>query len=202
MGGSADLASFQGAFHKFHFELVFGFRWGYQWAAMRLHNAKVPELARQIVDALLADRDIETESPGEVRADVQSVLEQYIRDEQQVLDRAKEVLQARGLPPSELPRLRRMVSQERGIKLGDEAIDYVLDQLVEMLMHSQNVDEIYADDVTLRRKMRDPLRKHAQIDDDVQAEVRSHLKHVKEGTALWEVEYQRMLEDIRRRKGL
>jgi uncharacterized protein len=169
---------------------------------MRLHNAKVPELARQIVDALLAEGDIETEKPGEVRADVQSVLEQYIRDEQQVLDRAKEVLQARNLPPSELPRLKRMVSQERGIKLGDEAIDYVLDQLVEMLMHSQNVDEIYADDITLRRKMRDPLRKHAQIDDDVQAEVRSQLKHVKEGTALWEVEYQRMLEDIRRRKGL
>ena len=169
---------------------------------MRLHNAKVPELARQIVDALLTEGDIETEKPGEVRADVQSVLEQYIRDEQQVLDRAKEVLQARNLPPSELPRLKRMVSQERGIKLGDEAIDYVLDQLVEMLMHSQNVDEIYADDITLRRKMRDPLRKHAQIDDDVQAEVRSQLKHVKEGTALWEVEYQRMLEDIRRRKGL
>jgi uncharacterized protein len=171
-------------------------------AAMRLHSAKLPELARQIVDVLLAEGDIETESPAEVRADVQAVLEQYIRDEQQVLDRAKEVLQARSLPPSELPRLKRMVSQERGIKLGDEAIDYVLDQLVEILMHSRNVDEIYADDITLRRKMRDPLRKHAQIDDDVQAEVRSQLKHVKEGSALWEVEYQRMLEDIRRRKGL
>jgi uncharacterized protein len=171
-------------------------------AAMRLHNAKLPELARQIVDVLLAQGDIEAGSPAEVRADVQAVLDQYIRDEQQVLDRAKEVLQARGLPPGELPRLKRMVAQERGIKLGDEAIDYVLDQLVEMLMHSQNVEEIFADDITLRRKMRDPLRKHAQIDDEVQAEVRSQLKHVKEGSALWEVEYHRMLEDIRRRKGL
>jgi hypothetical protein len=171
-------------------------------AAMRLHHAKVPELARQIVDVLLAQGDVETEAPAEVRADVQAVLEQYIRDEQQVVDRAKEVLATRNLPPGELPRIRRMISQERGIKIGDEAIDYVLDQLVEMLMHSQNVDEIYADDVTLRRKMRDPLRKHAQIDDEVQAEVRSQLKHDKEGSALWEVEYQRMLEDIRRRKGL
>ena len=137
-----------------------------------------------------------------MRADVQAVLEQYIRDEQQVVERAKEVLLARSLPASELPRLKRMVSQERGIKLGDKAIDYILDQLIEMLMHSQNVDEIYADDITLRRKMRDPLRKHIQIDDEVQAEVRNQLKHVKEGSALWEVEYQRMLEDIRRRKGL
>jgi hypothetical protein len=169
---------------------------------MRLHSAKVPDLAKQIVDSLLVQGDVESENPGEVRADVQAVLEQYIRDEQQVLERAKEVLAARGLPPTELPRIKRLVSQERGIKLGDEAIDYVLDQLVEMLMHSQSVDEIYADDVTLRRKMRDPLRKHALLDDELHAEVKSQLKHVKEGSTLWEIEYQRMLEDIRRRKGL
>ena len=169
---------------------------------MRLHSAKVPELAKQIVDSLLAQGDVESEKPAEVRADVQAVLEQYIRDEQQIVERAREVLAARGLPANELPRIKRLVAQERGIKLGDEAIDYVLDQLIEMLMHSQNVDEIYADDVTLRRKMRDPLRKHAQLDDEIHAEVKGQLKHVKEGSTLWEVEYQRMLEDIRRRKGL
>ena len=33
-------------------------------------------------------------------------------------------------------------------------------------------------------------------------EVRGQLKHVQEGTGLWEVEYRRMMEDVRRRKGL
>jgi hypothetical protein len=169
---------------------------------MRLHSAKIPDLAKQIVDSLLVQGDVESVNPSEVRADVQAVLEQYVRDEQQIVERAKEVLAARGLPPTDLSRIRRLVAQERGIKIGDEAIDYVLDQLIEMLMHSQSVDEIFADDVTLRRKMRDPLRKHAQIDDELHAEVKNQLKHVKEGSTLWEVEYQRMLEDIRRRKGL
>jgi hypothetical protein len=169
---------------------------------MRLHSAKIPDLAKQIVDSLLVQGDVESDNPGEVRADVQAVLEQYVRDEQQIVERAKEVLAARGLPPTDLSRIRRLVAQERGIKIGDEAIDYVLDQLIEMLMHSQSVDEIFADDVTLRRKMRDPLRKHAQLDDELHAEVKNQLKHVKEGSTLWEVEYQRMLEDIRRRKGL
>jgi hypothetical protein len=169
---------------------------------MRLHSAKIPDLAKQIVDSLLVQGDVESDNPSEVRADVQAVLEQYVRDEQQIVERAKEVLAARGLPPTDLSRIRRLVAQERGIKIGDEAIDYVLDQLIEMLMHSQSVDEIFADDVTLRRKMRDPLRKHAQIDDELHAEVKNQLKHVKEGSTLWEVEYQRMLEDIRRRKGL
>jgi hypothetical protein len=169
---------------------------------MRLHSAKIPDLAKQIVDSLLVQGDVESDNPSEVRADVQAVLEQYVRDEQQIVERAKEVLAARGLPPTDLSRIRRLVAQERGIKIGDEAIDYVLDQLIEMLMHSQSVDEIFSDDVTLRRKMRDPLRKHAQIDDELHAEVKNQLKHVKEGSTLWEVEYQRMLEDIRRRKGL
>jgi len=169
---------------------------------MRLHSAKIPDLAKQIVDSLLVQGDVESDNPSEVRTDVQAVLEQYVRDEQQIVERAKEVLAARGLPPTDLSRIRRLVAQERGIKIGDEAIDYVLDQLIEMLMHSQSVDEIFADDVTLRRKMRDPLRKHAQLDDELHAEVKNQLKHVKEGSTLWEVEYQRMLEDIRRRKGL
>jgi hypothetical protein len=169
---------------------------------MRLHRAKVPDLARQIVDALLAQGEIETQSSAEVQQDVKAVLDQYMRDEQQVVDRTKEVLAARNLPATEFARVKRLVAQEFAIKVGDEAIDYLLEQLVEMLMHSQNVDEVYADDATLRRRMRDPLRQHAQIDEEVHAEVRSHLKHVKEGSTIWEVEYQRMLEDIRRRKGL
>jgi hypothetical protein len=130
------------------------------------------------------------------------VLNQYVRDEQEVSERAKELLASRGLPQSEYSKLRRLVSEERKIKLGDEAIDYLLDQLVEMLMHSQNVDEIYAEDVELRRKMREPLRKQVAEEQELVAEVRARLKHVQEGSSLWEVEYRRMMEDIKRRKGL
>jgi hypothetical protein len=32
--------------------------------------------------------------------------------------------------------------------------------------------------------------------------VRGRLKHVKEGTSMWEIEYRRMMDDIKRRKGL
>jgi hypothetical protein len=71
-----------------------------------------------------------------------------------------------------------------------------------MLMHSANVEEIFAEDYELRRKLRDPLRKQAAVDQEIDAEVRSKIKHVKEGTSVWEVEYRRMMDDIKRRKGL
>lgn len=169
---------------------------------MRLHSAKVPQIASEMIDPLVKAGDIETESPNEVKADIEAVLNQYIRDEQEVSDRAKDFLAARGLGQGELNRIKKLMADERKIKIGEDAIDYLLDQLVEMLMHSANVDEIFAEDYVLRRKMRDPLRKQLGEEQDLQAEVRERLKHVQEGTALWEVEYRRTLEDIKRRKGL
>ncbi len=169
---------------------------------MRLYSAKVPQVASEIVSALTAEGDIECEAPKEVQLDIEAVLNQYVADEQEVNDRARDMAAQRNLPPSELGRLRRLLASEKGIKLGDEAIDYLLDQLLEMLMHSGNVDEIYAEDVVLRRKMRGPLRKQAQAEDELEQQVRGQLKHVQEGTSMWEIEYRRMMEDIKRRKGL
>ncbi|MFC1641126.1 DUF507 family protein [Myxococcota bacterium] len=169
---------------------------------MRLHSAKLPQVASEMVSALMAQKAIESEQPREVELDVQSVLAQYVRDEQDVADRARDLATARGLPPGELGRLKRLAADERGIKVGDEAIDYLLDQLVEILMHSTHVDEVFAEDVDLRRIMRTPLRKQATEEENLINEVRGRLKHVQEGTSLWEVEYRRMMDDVRRRKGL
>ena len=169
---------------------------------MRLHSPRVPAIAGEMLKALLDAKDIETQSPAEVRADVVAVLEQYIKDEQAATERAKDLVASRGLPQTEYPRIRKLVAEESGIKIGDDAIDYLLDQLVEMLMHSSNVDEVFAEDYELRRKMRDPLRKQIVEEQAFEQEVRGRLKHVQEGTGIWEIEYRRMMEDIRRRKGL
>jgi hypothetical protein len=169
---------------------------------MRLHSGKVPDIAAQMVHAIVSAGDIETEAVKEVELDVQAVLNQYITDEQEVSDKARDVVAQRSLPPTELGRIKKLLADERKIKIGDEAIDYLLDQLVEMLMHSANVDEVFAEDFELRRKLREPLRKQVAQEAEIDAEVRSKIKHVKEGTAVWEVEYRRMLDDIKRRKGL
>ena len=169
---------------------------------MRLHGPRVPQIAHEMVTALVKGKDIETESPKEVQADIEAVLNQYVRDEQAVQERAKDMMAARGLSQNELPRLKKLVADEKHIKLGDDAIDYLLDQLLEMLMHSANVEEVFSEDYELRRKMRDPLRKQLAEEQALEAEVRGHLRHVQEGTGLWEVEYRRMMEDIKRRKGL
>ena len=169
---------------------------------MKLHSARVPQMAAEMLDGILKAKDIETDAPAEVRADIEAVLNQYIRDELAVTEKAKDLVAQRSLPQSEFSRIKKLVADERKIKLGDDGVDYLLDQLVEMLMHSGNVEEVFAEDYELRRKMREPLRKQLAEEQSLVDEVRGQLKHVQEGTGLWEVEYRRMMEDVRRRKGL
>jgi uncharacterized protein len=169
---------------------------------MRLYSGKVPAIATEAVRVLLASNDIEAQSPKQVEADVSAVLNQYLTDEREVSERAKDLLERTNKPHTEYPRLRQLAAEERGIKLGDDALDYLLDQVVEMLMHSNNVDEVYVEDVELRRKMAPIFKKHMALDTTLDAEVRGQLRHVKEGTREWEIEYARVLEQVKRRKGL
>jgi uncharacterized protein len=169
---------------------------------MRLYSGKVSAIATEVVRALLASNDVEAETPKEVEADIAAVLNQYLADERDVNDRAKDVLERTGKPQTEYQRVRALVAEEKGIKVGDETLDYLLDQVVEMLMHSGNVDEVYVEDLELRRRMAPVFKRHMAVDSSLDADVRAQLKHVREGTRDWEIEYAKVLEQVKRRKGL
>jgi hypothetical protein len=69
-------------------------------------------------------------------------------------------------------------------------------------MHSNNVDEVFAADVELRRKMAPIFKKHMAVDATLDAEVRAQLRHVREGSRDWEIEYTKVMEQVKRKKGL
>jgi hypothetical protein len=169
---------------------------------MRLFSSKVPTIATECVRALLAAKDIEAESPKEVEADIESVLNNYLSMEKEVNERTKDLLERTNRGPQEFGRVRTQIAETKGIKVGDETLDYLLDQVVEIFHHSHNVDEIYAEDVALRRRMAPVFKKNMMLDTELDNEVRLQLKHVKEGSSTWDVEYQRVLEQLKRRKGI
>lgn len=169
---------------------------------MRLYSGKIQSISSEVVRTLLASNDIEAESPKKVEADVSAVLAQYVNDEREVNDRAKDVLERTGKANTEYSRVRQLVAEEKGIRVGDETLDYLLDQVVEMLMHSNHVDEVFVEDVELRRKMAPIFKRHMAVDSAVDADVRAQLRHVREGTREWEVEYSRVLEQVKRKRGL
>ena len=169
---------------------------------MRLFSGKIAALSDEIVKALAENSDIECASRKEVAKDVESVFSSYLHTEKEVNEKSKDLLEGRGLPPSEFNRVRRLTAEQKGIKVGDEMMDYLLDQLIEILMHSSNVDEVFVEDHELRRRMRPILKKYLDVDEALDTEVRGKLKHVQEGSRTWDVEYQRVMGDIQRRKGL
>jgi hypothetical protein len=169
---------------------------------MRLYAAKIPTIASEVVRVLVASKDIEAEAPREVESDVQSVLTNYLSIEKEVNDRAKDMLERTGRPTSDFQRVRQTVADQKGIKIGEDMLDYLLDQVVEIFHHSSNVDEIFCEDVELRRKMAPVFKKHMAVDDAVDAEVRAQLKNLREGTVAWEVEYAKVLDQVKRKRGL
>ena len=169
---------------------------------MRLFSSKVPVIAAEVVRKLVAEKDLETEAPAEVERDVEAVMNEYLRLEREVTVKTKELMDGRKLPPSEFGRVKKSVAEQRGLKVGEEVIDYLLDQIVEAYLYSNNVEEVYASDLDLRRKMAPILKRHMLVEDELDREVRGRIKHVEEGTPAWEIEYSKTLEIIRRTKGL
>ena len=169
---------------------------------MRLFSGKIKPLSEELTSVLVSNKSIEVENKAEVVRDLEAVFNSYLSADKAATDRAKELMEIRHLPQSEFGRLRKLAADQAGIKVGDEMFDYLLDQCIEMLMHSSNVAEVFAEDHELRRHMRPALRKYLEIDQAVEAEVRGKLKHVTEGSQTWEIEYQRVMADIQRRKGL
>jgi hypothetical protein len=86
--------------------------------------------------------------------------------------------------------------------MGDEGIEYVIGQMIEFLLISRNVEEVYAEDTSLRKKVFQIFKKHLDVDDEIDREARARLKHLQEGTAAFEVEYQKTVELLRRSRGL
>jgi uncharacterized protein len=169
---------------------------------MRLYAGKIPVIGAEIIKALVDADDISVTDRTEAELDVQAVLKEYLRLEREIVDKAKDLLQKRNLPYEQFGKVKRSLANEKSFGLGDEGLEWMTTQIIESFMQSMHVEEIFADDATLRKRMVDILKKHMQVDDEVDAEVRRRIKNLEEGTATWEVEYQKALDQIKKNRRL
>ena len=169
---------------------------------MKLYSGKIDSLAGEIVSRLVNDGDIEVSERTEAELDVASVLKEYLRVDRELTERAKDIMEIRGLPYSHFGRIKRTLADEKEFGLGEEGITWILNQLLETFMQSKHVEEIFADDTTLRRKLRDIVRKHMMVDEELDKEVRQRIRNLEEGTQTWEIEYNRVLEQMKTKFGL
>ncbi len=169
---------------------------------MRLYSAKVDTIASEVITKLTADGDLEVSNHQEATLDVSAVLKEYIRLDKELSERAKDILEIRGLPHAHLARTKRQLAEQKDFGLGDEAVTWITNQLVEAFMQSKNVDEVFADDAVLRKKLKEIVRKHMAVEDELDTEVRARIKNLQEGTSAWEVEYARVLDQVKQKHGI
>ncbi len=169
---------------------------------MRLYSGKIGVIADEIVRMLTTDKDIETQNPREVEADLESVMKEYLRLDRSITEQAKDRMEATGAERQDLNRIKRTLAEQRGFGLGEESISWILDQMLAILMRSSHVDEVFSEDVAMRRKMRLVLAKHMSVDDELDKEVRAKIKNLQEGTQNWDVEYAKVMEQAKRKRGV
>lgn len=169
---------------------------------MRLFNGQVPVIADEVLRLVTKEGDIEVteENLPEVKLDVESVLKEWIRMEREVMEEARDL--AAMDSSMSIGRAKYQVARKHNFKVGDEAIGYLINQMIETFMYSNYVEEVYADDVTLRKRIQPILARHTQLQDTLDLEVRNRLKNLKEGSQTWDIEYQKAMESLRRSKKL
>ena len=169
---------------------------------MKLYSGKIPVIGGEIVRTLVDDGDIAVIDRAEAELDVQAVLKEYLRLEKEITEKAKDLLQKRNLPYEQFGKVKRAMASEKSFGLGDEALDWMTNQMIESFMQSQHIEEVFVEDGVLRRKMADVLKRHMMVEEELDAEVRRRIKNLEEGTSTWDVEYQKALEQIKRNRGL
>jgi hypothetical protein len=171
---------------------------------MRLYQKLVPIIAREIIQRLSQDQDIEVEPirVADAEMDLSAIMREYLANEERVNQATREALERRGYDYSKFNQVKREMADVRGFQLGEDGIEFVINQMLEFLLVSRNVEEVFSDDQAMRPKILQVMKKHLDIDEEIDREAKGRLKHLEEGTGPYEIEYQKTLEQIRRARGL
>jgi hypothetical protein len=169
---------------------------------MRLYRGKIETIAEETLRTLKEAGDIDLEDENEAKIDIESVLKEYLRLDKEIVEEAKNRMEVRGLGYSNLGRVKSQVAKERGGPGQDDVLPYLLEQILNILFHSSNIAEIFSEDAELRKKITPILRKHMDVENDLDREVRSKIKNLQEGTSDFEIEYSRVMDQIKQKRRL
>jgi hypothetical protein len=169
-----------------------------------LYPKVIPIISRECIQKLMQDGDIEVEPLriADAEMDLSAIMREYLANEERVNQATREALERRGYDYSKFNQVKREMADVRGFKMGDEGIEFVINQMIEFLLISRNIEEVFGADNVLRQKIHLTMRKHLDVDEEIDREARTRLKHLQEGTSAFDIEYNKTIDQIRRARGL
>ena len=129
---------------------------------MRLYPKPIPAISHETIQRLVRDEHIEVEALriADAEMDLSAIMREYLTHEERVNQATREALGRRGYDDSKFNQVKREMADVRGFKIGDEGVEYVIDQRIEFLLISRNVEEVFAPDGVIRDKMRAIMSRH------------------------------------------
>jgi uncharacterized protein len=171
---------------------------------MRLYRSQIPRIAEDIIGTFSLEGDliVESEFRDEAERDLRAIMEEYLRQESKVVAETRETMEQGQITYDQFGKVKSAVADERGHKTGDDGIRYICNQMLEMFMYSNHVEEVFGEDRLMRKTLMRIFRKHLIEEADLDREVRSKIKNMRPGTEKWDIEYKRVMAEVRKKKGL
>ena len=171
---------------------------------MRLYRKIIPKISKEIIANLKGDGDLEIDEQKleEAELDIAAILVEYCNAEDRLNQDTRDALSRRGLSPDRFAQVKKSLAEARKHKTGEDGLEYVINQMLEGMMHSRNVEEVFAEDHEMRKKIQLVMIKYLGIDEEIDRDARSRLKNLREGSAEWDIEYEKIIGQLKRARGL
>lgn len=171
---------------------------------MKLYRAKVPAIAKAVIERLASEGDIEIkpDAKEEAEKDLAAIMDEYLRRDAELNERVRDEMSAMNIPYSERGRTRKRIAEELNHPLGDDVDRFLCRQFIENLLISPSIEEVFEEDRVMYKKVMEVLRSHDVDENEIRAEAASRLKNVQEGTVEYEIALQEQMKVVKKRRGL
>jgi hypothetical protein len=171
---------------------------------MKLDRAKIPVIAKGVIERLVADGDVEIrpEAREEAEKDLAAIMDEYLRRDNELRDQIRDFMSSQNIPYSDFGRTRKRLADEMGHPLGDDVERFLCRQFIENMMISPSIDEVFGEDRDIYRKVMDVLKANDVNEEEIRTEALGRMKNVQEGTVDFELQLQEQMKQVKKRRGL
>lgn len=171
---------------------------------MKLYRAKIPVIAKAVVDRLITDGDIEVPADRreEAERDLSAIMDEFVRRDHELRDQVRDTMSEQNIQYSEFGRTRKKAADEMGHPVGDDIERFLVRQFLENMMISPNVVEVYGEDRLIYKKVMEVLKSHDVDETEIRDEAVAKIKNVREGTVDYEIALAEQVKQVKKRRGL
>ena len=135
----------------------------------------------------------------EFRQDIRAVFNNYINTDRRLTEEARNIVNARGDDPSMIYSEKRRLAKHENFGLNEDAPSYIVVQLIEALLHTESVEEVYAQDREIHALLLNEIREIMSNQRNLQQEVEQRIRNLERSSQTWEDLYFQVNQRLKER---